>query len=72
MRAAPGERRIEPGPVFSTFSTYPIYRRRQLPSPVGERTGRQAINLTSGVCLTRAQVAQVGGAMRDAVARRAA
>ena len=68
VRAALGERRIDTRPVFPAISAYPMWLRRQSPGPVADAIGRQGINLPSGVCLTRGQVARVAAAIRDATA----
>jgi perosamine synthetase len=41
---------------------------RQTPAATADAIGSQGINLPSGVCLTRSQVARVCDAIRDAVA----
>jgi perosamine synthetase len=69
MRAALRERGIDTRPVFPAISRYPMWSQRQIPGPVADAIGAQGINLPSGVRLTRAQVARVGAAIRDAAAR---
>jgi perosamine synthetase len=68
VRAALKDRGIDTRPVFPAISRYPMWSRRQLPGRLADAIGRQGINLPSGVRLTRAQVARVGAAVRDAVA----
>jgi perosamine synthetase len=58
---------IDTRPVFPAISRYPMWERRQLPGPVADRVGAEGINLPSGVCLRRDQVARVGGAIRAAL-----
>jgi len=53
------ERNIDSRPVFPAISQYPIWPRQQQPQPTALRVGSQAINLPSGVCLTKDEVMYV-------------
>ena len=53
------KRNIDTRPVFPAISQYPIWPRVQPPQPIAKWLGDHAINLPSGVCLTRAEVAYV-------------
>ncbi len=55
---------VDSRPVFPSISQYPIWTTRQDPQPTAMRVGRQAINLPSGVCLTRDEVMYVTKAIR--------
>lgn len=68
LRTALAAQGIDTRPVFPAISAYPMWDPRQAPGPVAHAIGSQSINLPSGVCLTRAQVARVGAAVREAVA----
>jgi perosamine synthetase len=72
MRAALREQEVDTRPVFPAISRYPMWERRQLPGRVADLVGGEAINLPSGVCLRRDEVARVCSAMRSAVASAAA
>lgn len=72
VRASLRARGIDTRPVFPAISAYPMWPRRQSPGPIAHAIGRQSINLPSGVCLTRAQIARVGTAVREAIASPAA
>ena len=50
---------VDTRPVFPAISRYPMWTPRQLPGPVADRIGRQGVNLPSGVCLRREDVARV-------------
>jgi perosamine synthetase len=50
---------IDSRPVFPAISQYPIWPRQQRPQPTALRVGNQAINLPSGVCLTKDEVMYV-------------
>jgi perosamine synthetase len=71
LRAALRAQGIDTRPVFPAISRYPMWAERRPPGAVADAIGRSAINLPSGVCLTRAQVARVGAAIRAAVQDRA-
>lgn len=49
-------RNVDTRPVFPAISQYPIWPRQQQAQPNATRIGKQAINLPSGVCLTRDEV----------------
>lgn len=53
------KRNVDTRPVFPAISQYPIWPRQQQAQPNATRIGKQAINLPSGVCLTRDEVAYV-------------
>jgi perosamine synthetase len=74
LRAELAARNVDTRPVFPAISQYPIWRRRQEPQPTARRVGETGINLPSGVCLSREEVAYVCEAIREIVAatRRAA
>lgn len=50
-------RNVDTRPVFPAISQYPIWPRQQQPQPNAMHVGLQAINLPSGVCLSRDEVA---------------
>lgn len=52
-------RNIDTRPVFPSISQYPIWPRQQNPQPNALRVGLRALNLPSGVCLSRAEVMYV-------------
>jgi perosamine synthetase len=52
-------RNIDTRPVFPSISQYPIWPRQQKSQPTALRVGLRAINLPSGVCLTKAEVMYV-------------
>jgi perosamine synthetase len=56
MRTRLKQANIDTRPVFPAISQYSIWSRPQTPQPVAKRIGEQAINLPSGVRLTRAEV----------------
>jgi len=47
---------IDTRPVFPAISQYPIWARQQVPQPIALQVSECAMNLPSGVCLTREQV----------------
>ncbi len=47
---------VDSRPVFPAISQYPIWPRHQDPQATAMRVGNQAINLPSGVCLTKDEV----------------
>lgn len=59
------KRNIDTRPVFPAISQYPIWPRAQPPQPVAKWLGDHAINLPSGVCLTRAEVAYITRNIRE-------
>lgn len=58
------ELNIDTRPVFPAISQYPIWSTRQAPNPTALRIGERAMNLPSGVCLTRDEVAYVCDTLR--------
>jgi perosamine synthetase len=52
-------RNIDTRPVFPAISQYPIWPRQQAPQPNALRVGLRAMNLPSGVCLTKDEVMYV-------------
>jgi perosamine synthetase len=52
-------RNVDTRPVFPAISQYPIWPLKQDPKPIAFLIGNQAINLPSGVCLTKDQVMYV-------------
>lgn len=50
------EKKIDSRPVFPAISQYPIWGKSQNPQPTAMRVGKQALNLPSGVCLTKNEV----------------
>lgn len=50
---------VDTRPVFPAISQYPIWPRHQEPKPIAMRVGLQAMNLPSGVCLTKNEVMYV-------------
>ncbi len=52
-------RNIDTRPVFPAISQYPIWPNKQEPQPNAMRVGLRAMNLPSGVCLTKDEVMYV-------------
>jgi perosamine synthetase len=52
-------RNIDTRPVFPAISQYPIWPRKQAPQPMAMRVGQRAMNLPSGVCLTKDEIMYV-------------
>lgn len=67
FRSALRARNIDTRPVFPAISQYPIWKRPQPPCPNARRIGERGVNLPSGVCLRREQVAYVGRCIREAL-----
>lgn len=67
VRGALSAQGIDTRPVFPAISAYPMWASRQAPGAVAHAISSQSINLPSGVHLTRAQVARVGSAVREAI-----
>jgi perosamine synthetase len=65
FRKALRERNVDTRPVFPAISQYPIWDRPQAPGPNAKRIGDRGVNLPSGVCLRREQVAYVGRSIRE-------
>lgn len=59
------ERNVDTRPVFPAISQYPIWPRQQQPQPTAMRVGLRAINLPSGVCLTKDEVMYVAKQIRQ-------
>lgn len=59
------ERNVDTRPVFPAISQYPIWPRQQQPQPTALRVGNQAINLPSGVCLSKDEVMYVAKQIQD-------
>jgi len=59
------KRQVDTRPVFPAISQYPIWNQSPPPQPTALRIGRQAMNLPSGVCLRREQVAYVCSQIRS-------
>lgn len=53
------KRNVDSRPVFPAISQYPIWAVRREPQPVALEIGNTAINLPSGVCLTKSEVMYV-------------
>ncbi len=66
------KRNVDTRSVFPAISQYPIWPLKQSPAPVARRVGDQAINLPSGVCLTRDEVDYVCCCIRQVLAGKAA
>lgn len=60
-------RNIDTRPVFPAISQYPIWPRHQLSQPTALRVGQRAMNLPSGVCLTKDEVMYVAKQIRELV-----
>lgn len=60
---------VDSRPVFPAISQYPIWPRKQAPQPMANWLGSRAINLPSGVCLTRGEVAYVAKTIRTILSR---
>jgi perosamine synthetase len=69
LRDALREAGVDSRPVFPAISQYPMWEHRQQPGAVAHAIGAEGVNLPSGVCLRRHQVARVGEAIRDAMRR---
>lgn len=63
------ERNVDTRPVFPAISQYPIWPRQQSPQPTALRVGNQAINLPSGVCLTKDEIDYVCDSIRGLLER---
>lgn len=53
------EHNVDSRPVFPAISQYPIWERELMQQPMAKMIGENAINLPSGVCLTKQQVLYV-------------
>ncbi len=47
---------VDSRPVFPAISQYPIWPVKQKPQPIAKYVGERAVNLPSGVCLSRSEV----------------
>ncbi len=56
---------VDTRPVFPAISQYPIWPRQQQPQPTAMRVGLGAMNLPSGVCLTKDEVMYVSAQIRQ-------
>jgi perosamine synthetase len=65
FRALLRARNIDTRPVFPAISQYPIWKESHVPCANAKRIGDLGVNLPSGVCLKRDQVAYVGRAIRE-------
>jgi perosamine synthetase len=65
LRQALRARGIDTRPVFPAISRYPIWDREAPPQPVARRIGESALNLPSGVRLTRDEVLHVTSSIRE-------
>ena len=63
------EMNIDTRPVFPAISQYPFWPVAQAPQPVALRVGDRAINLPSGVCLSRDEVDYVCDCLRKLMKR---
>ena len=68
MREKLRERGIDTRPLFPQISQYPMWIARD--NPVARRVGAQGINLPSGVCLKRQQIAYICQSIKDILAQR--
>lgn len=62
------ERNVDSRPVFPAISQYPIWDRKQAPQPTASLIGRQALNLPSGVCRNRQEIAYVCRQLKELLA----
>ncbi len=62
-------RKVDTRAVFPAISQYPIWPTPQSPQPNALRIGLRAINLPSGVCLSREEVAYICAQIREIVTR---
>jgi perosamine synthetase len=60
-------RNVDTRPVFPAISQYPIWPRQQTPQPTAMRIGQRAMNLPSGVCLTKDDVMYVAKQIRELI-----
>lgn len=58
-------RNVDTRSVFPAISQYPIWPRHQQPQPTAMRVGLRAMNLPSGVCLTKDEVMYVSKQIRQ-------
>lgn len=62
-------RNIDSRPVFPAISQYPIWPKQQSPQPVASLVGNQAINLPSGVCLSKDEVMYVARNIKELLSK---
>lgn len=62
-------RKVDTRAVFPAISQYPIWPTPQTPQPNALRIGQRAINLPSGVCLAREEVAYVCAQIKQILTR---
>jgi len=60
-------RNVDTRPVFPAISQYPIWPRQQAPQPTAMRVGQRAMNLPSGVCLTKDDIFYVAKQIRELI-----
>ncbi|MBI1832511.1 MAG: GNAT family N-acetyltransferase [Planctomycetes bacterium] len=65
LRAELKKRNMDTRDVFPAISQYPVWPVKQSPQPRGTRIGARGINLPSGVCLKRDQVAYMCEQIRE-------
>lgn len=58
-------RNVDSRPVFPAISQYPIWPVKQKPQPIAKYVGERAINLPSGVCLSRSEVDYVCSQIKE-------
>jgi perosamine synthetase len=63
--AALRARNVDTRPVFPAISQYPHWPTRFMPGPTAKDVGDRGVNLPSGVCLRRDEVAYVGRTIRE-------
>ena len=56
---------VDTRPVFPAISQYPIWPQQQQPQPTAMRVGLGAMNLPSGVCLTKDEIMYVSSQIRQ-------
>jgi perosamine synthetase len=60
---------IDSRPVFPAISQYPIWPKQQSPQPIASLVGNQAINLPSGVCLSKDEVMYVARNIKELLSK---
>jgi perosamine synthetase len=65
LRDSLRKRNIDSRPVFPAISQFPFWPKPQLPKPIANFIGKQAINLPSGVCLKREQIDYICRNLRE-------
>ncbi len=69
LRSSLRQHNVDTRPVFPAISQYPIWAHPQTPQPTASRIGDNGINLPSGGCLKRDQVAYICACIRSALKR---